>query len=385
MMNDLQKFYNLPEISFIEGITYESILNEMIADFQTKYAEETGKEIILQDGDKEHIHLKIVAGQFFQMYQQLDYAAKMNLLKYSTGAYLEHLGAFKKVFPQEPRAAVCKVRFNLSEIRKEIVYIPKGTRVTAGDGVYFATNDYAEIPAGAPYADIDCTCEEAGTIGSNYVPGQIEVIVDPVPYVESVANVTKSEGGADRESEKSFRERIFLAPSSYSVAGPADAYEYWIKQYNSAAIEDIKIHETTEAVVDIRLLLLGGVLPGEAFCSGCVKYLRENPIIPLTDKISVSAPDVAEYSLKATYYIAKADIGNADIIRESIEKAKDTYLSWQKTKIGRDINPDALTEFVRAAGGKRIVIESPVFTIIPETSVAEEQSVEFVYGGLEDD
>lgn len=211
------------------------------------------------------------------------------------------------------------------------------------------------------------------------------MIVDPVPYVESVANITESEGGSDRESEKSFRERIFLAPSSYSVAGPADAYEYWIKQYNSAAIEDIKIHEATESAVDIRLLLLGGTLPSTAFCSGCVKYLRENPIIPLTDKISVSAPDVVEYRLKAIYYIAKADIGNADIICESIEKAKDAYLSWQKTKIGRDINPDALTEFVRAAGGKRIVIESPIFTIIPETSVAEEQSVEFVYGGLEDD
>lgn len=385
MMNDLQKFYNLPEISFIEGITYEGILNEMVVDCQEKYEEETGQKITLCDGDKEYIHLKIVAGQFFQMYQQLDYAAKMNLLKYSTGAYLEHLGALKKVFPQEPQAAVCKVRFNLSEIRKEIVYIPKGTRVTAGDGVYFATNDYAEIPPGASYTDIDCTCEEAGAIGSNYVSGQIEVIVDPVPYVESVANITESEGGSDRESEKSFRERIFLAPSSYSVAGPADAYEYWIKQYNSAAIEDIKIHEATESAVDIRLLLLGGTLPSTAFCSGCVKYLRENPIIPLTDKISVSAPDVVEYRLKAIYYIAKADIGNADIICESIEKAKDAYLSWQKTKIGRDINPDALTEFVRAAGGKRIVIESPIFTIIPETSVAEEQSVEFVYGGLEDD
>ncbi len=385
MMNDLQRFYNLPEISFTEGITYESILNEMIADFQMKYEEETGREITLREGDKEHIHLRVVAGQFFQMYHQLDYAAKMNLLKYSAGAYLEHLGAFKKVFPQEPQAAVCKVRFHLSEIRREIVYIPKGTRVTAGDGVYFATDEYTEIPAGASYADIGCTCEETGTVGNNYSPGQIEVLVDPVPYVESVANITEPEGGSDKESEKSFRERIFLAPSAYSVAGPADAYEYWIKQYNSAAIEDIKIHETAESAVDIRLLLLGGILPDEAFCSDCVKYLKENPVIPLTDKISASAPDIVGYSLKATYYIAKADIGNVDIIRESIEGAKDAYLNWQKTKIGRDINPDALTEFVRAAGGKRIAIESPKFTVVPETSVAAEQSVEFVYGGIEDD
>ena len=157
------------------------------------------------------------------------------------------------------------------------------------------------------------------------------------------------------------------------------------KQYNSAAIEDVKIHEPLEAVVDIRILLRDGALPSQSFCNDCLKYLKDHPIIPLTDNVYVSAPDVEKYSLKATYYIARSDINNIKVIQESIEAAKDTYLSWQKTKIGRDINPDALTEFVRAAGGKRVVIESPVFTMIPETSIAIEDSVEFIYGGVEDD
>lgn len=385
MANEIQKLYNLPEISFIEGITYEGILNEMVADFETKYTEETGRKIKLRPGDKEHIHLRVLAGQYYQMYQQLDYAAKMNLLKYSKGDFLKHLGAFKKTFIQEPRAAAVKVRFTLSEVRKDVIYIPEGTRVTAGDGVYFATDDYAEVAAGESYADVACTCETAGDIGNNYQPGTIEIIVDPVPYVKSVVNVTKSDGGSGEESEESFRERIFLAPSSYSVAGPADAYEYWVKQYNSAAIEDVKIYEPVEAVVDIRILLQGGALPSETFCSGCLQYLKDNPIIPLTDNNYVLPPDVVGYDLKATYYISRSDINNVKSIQDSIEAAKDTYLNWQRTKIGRDLNPDALIEFVRAAGGKRCVIESPVFTVIPETSVAQEKTVEFVYGGIEDD
>ena len=385
MANERQKLYNLPEISFIEGITYEGILNEMVADFETKYTEETGRKIKLRPGDKEHIHLRVLAGQYYQMYQQLDYAAKMNLLKYSKGDFLKHLGAFKKTFIQEPRAAAVKVRFTLSEVRKDVIYIPEGTRVTAGDGVYFATDDYAEVAAGESYADVTCTCETAGDIGNNYQPGTIEIIVDPVPYVKSVVNVTKSDGGSGEESEESFRERIFLAPSSYSVAGPADAYEYWVKQYNSAAIEDVKIYEPVEAVVDIRILLQGGALPSETFCSGCLQYLKDNPIIPLTDNNYVLPPDVVGYDLKATYYISRSDINNVKSIQDSIEAAKDTYLNWQRTKIGRDLNPDALIEFVRAAGGKRCVIESPVFTVIPETSVAQEKTVEFVYGGIEDD
>ena len=385
MQNEISKLYNLPDISFVDDISYEKILNEMIADYEKKYQEATGRKVTLRPGDKEHIHLRIEAGQYFQMYQILDNAAKMNLLKYSKGYFLRHLGAFKKTFIQEPKPAVVTARFTLSEIRKDVIYIPQGTRVTAGDGVYFATDDYAEVKAGDSFVDVDCTCETVGEVGNEYIVGQIETIVDPVPYVSSVSNITKSDGGTGEESEDSFRERIFLAPSSYSVAGPADAYEYWVKQYNSAAIEDVKIYEPTEAVVDIRILLVGGALPSKTFCSGCLEYLRENPIIPLTDNDLVAAPDVVNYNLKAVYYIARSDLNNIKVIQESIEAAKETYLNWQRTKIGRDINPDALTEFVRAAGGKRVVITSPVFTPIPETSIAIEKTVEFVYGGIEDD
>ena len=385
MQNEISKLYNLPDISFVDDISYEKILNEMIADYEKKYQEATGRKVTLRPGDKEHIHLRIEAGQYFQMYQILDNAAKMNLLKYSKGNFLRHLGAFKKTFIQEPKPAVVTARFTLSEIRKDVIYIPQGTRVTAGDGVYFATDDYAEVKAGDSFVDVDCTCETVGEVGNEYIVGQIETIVDPVPYVSSVSNITKADGGTGEESEDSFRERIFLAPSSYSVAGPADAYEYWVKQYNSAAIEDVKIYEPTEAVVDIRILLVGGALPSKTFCSGCLEYLRENPIIPLTDNDLVAAPDVVNYNLKAVYYIARSDLNNIKVIQESIEAAKETYLNWQRTKIGRDINPDALTEFVRAAGGKRVVITSPVFTPIPETSIAMEKTVEFTYGGIEDD
>ena len=383
--NEIQKLYDLPEISFIDDITFDEILEEMISDYESFYEEKTGQKITLRPGDKEYIHIRIEAAQYYQMYLKLDNSAKMNLLKYSKGDFLKHLGAFKKTFIDQPKAAIVTARFTLSGIRKDVIYIPAGTRITAGDAIYFETDEYAEISAGAEYVDIPCTCQTVGTVGNDYIVGQISTIVDPVPYVAAVSNITKSEGGTGEESEESFRERIFLAPSSYSTAGPADAYEYWVKQYNSAAIEDVKIHEPEEAIVDIRILLKGGEIPSQTFCDGALAYLKENPIVPLTDNDQVAPPDIVNYKLKATYYIARSNINNIASIQESIEGAKETYLNWQKTKIGRDINPDALTEFVRAAGGKRVAIESPVFTRIPETSIAIESEVEFVYGGVEDD
>ena len=115
MANEISKLYNLPDISFVDDITYEQILNDMVADYETKYQEITGRKITLRPGDKEHIHLRIEAGQYYQMYQIMDNAAKMNLLKYSKGNFLRHLGAFKKTFIQEPKPAVVTARFTLSE------------------------------------------------------------------------------------------------------------------------------------------------------------------------------------------------------------------------------------------------------------------------------
>ena len=67
-------------------------------------------------------------------------------------------------------------------------------------------------------------CTENGVGGNELLPGQVNVLVDLIPYVESVSNTTKTSGGADLESDESLAERIFLAPSGYSVAGPDDAY-----------------------------------------------------------------------------------------------------------------------------------------------------------------
>lgn len=384
---DIQQLYDIPDISFIDGITVDSIISEMIADYEKKYEELTKKEITLRPADKDTILMNIYAGKFYQLYERLDFSAKMNLLKYSRGDFLKHLGAMKKTFLNEPKSAVTIARFHLEEVRPDLVYIPAGTRITAdaADGIYFATDSYAEIPPGTKTVDISCTCETQGEIGNGYIEGQLDIIVDPIPYVSGVENITKTEGGAGEETDDEFRERIFLAPSSFSTAGPADAYEYWVRQYNSAAIEDVKIYEPTDAIVDVRVLLKGGELPSAAYCEKVKEYLLQNPVVPLTDNSIVAAPDVVKYNLKATYYISRRHTNNLETIKAAIEEAKDEYLLYQRSGIGRDLNPDVLIEFVRAAGGKRVVIESPSFQVVRETSVAQENNVEFVFGGLEDD
>ena len=67
------------------------------------------------------------------------------------------------------------------------------------------------------------------------VVGQINTLVDPIAYISSVSNTTASTGGTDTEDDENYRERIQLAPESFSVAGSEGAYIYWARSAHQAS------------------------------------------------------------------------------------------------------------------------------------------------------
>lgn len=76
MANDIQKLYDLPEISFIDDLTADTLLEEMISDFQEKYNELTGEYEVLGEFDKYRILLNAVALKNYQVCQYIDRAGK---------------------------------------------------------------------------------------------------------------------------------------------------------------------------------------------------------------------------------------------------------------------------------------------------------------------
>lgn len=384
MSADVQNLFNLPDISVIDDVDIETMKNELVRDYEDAYKAETGESITLYPADKDRLKLNIVANKLFQAYQCIDNGFRMNFLRYSYGDYLKHLGANRKIYKQEARPAVTVLRFSIQEPRAQVTAIPKGKRATAGDNIFFMTDDYAEIQAGELSVDVAATCTQAGTAGNKYIAGQINALADKIPYITGVVNVSESTGGSDEESDAAFRERIYLAPSTYSTAGTEDAYIYWVRQYNSAAIEDVKVRTDENSIVDIRIVLANGELPGKAFLDGLKSYLTSD-VKPLTDKINVSAPDVVEYNLDFTYYIGRSNKENVEVIQASAQEAASEWSAWQKTHIGADINTDMLIEYLRAAGVKRAVIRTPVYTAINDTQIAVVKNITAAYGGLEND
>lgn len=309
----------------------------------------------------------------------------MALLKYSYGDYLENIGALKGIARNKGAAAKTRLRFTLSAARPGTTMIKEGIRVTASDGVYFKTIDILEIPAGQLYGEVNAECREIGIKGNGYEIGEIKTLVDPIAYVDKVENISISEGGADLESDENLAERIFLAPASWSTAGPDDAYRYWIRTFNPA-ITDVMVRSDIPGEVDIFFILQDGKLPEETMVTELEQYLKNEEIRPLTDQVIVRAPGIQEYEIDLTYYINRSDRARASAINEQVKEAVQKYIVWQREKIGRDINPDQLRKMLLLAGAKRLEIREPQFSAIEQASIAlPDEEVQILYGGIEDD
>lgn len=383
-IDDLKSIKDYPDISFIENYTVEKLEADMVGWFREKRKEITGEEITLSDADDRKIILQTGAYFIFHGYMYLDNAGKMGLLKYSRGEFLENLGALKHIYRKEATKATTTVRFHVNQARNVATGIPEGTRITAGDGLYFATDTYAEIKSGEMYVDTVATCTIAGEAGNVYGIGELSTIVDPVAFIDTVENITAPRNGADIESDESLKQRIYIAPAAYSAAGTSDAYTYFVKEFNPD-ISDVKIISPEPCIVVVRYLLKEGEIPQEESINALQEYLSRPSIKPVTDKIQVMAPDLVNYQINLKYFINASDRNQANVIQGKVQEAVSNYVIWQKSKMGRDINPSELMRRIMTAGAKRAEINQPVFTVVADEAVASVQKQTLIYGGLEDD
>ena len=368
---------NLPSLSFAERdpatietnilTTVEALLGRTLA-----------------RADPLRLFLMGVEAIIVQQRELIDQAAKMNLLAYATGAYLDNIGVLVGTDRLLASAATTTLKFTLSAARTAATTIPEGTRATAGDGVLFALNENTIIPAGETTITARATCTTTGAAGNGYAPGEIKTIVDPVPFVAAVVNTTATEGGADTESDDDYRERIHEAPEKLSTAGPAAAYEYYAKTA-SALIIAAPAFRASPGVVRVRPLLKGGELPGTEILDAVSAVLNDKTIRPLTDKVLVEAPEKVSYNVNLKYWIDRDDATGAVAIEKAVTNAVNEFVTWEKSKLGRDINQTELYYRIRAAGAKRAVITEPVDTVVGEEQVAIADSITVTLGGLEDD
>ncbi|RAV18839.1 baseplate assembly protein [Paenibacillus contaminans] len=368
---------DLPDIQFVDEDVGNTLQNLI-----TTYEAISGRT--LYPGDPVRIFLHAIASIIVQQRVLINQTAKSNLLRYATDAILDHLGAFSETTRLQASSALTTLRFTLSAPQSWSVGIPMGTRVTSlGDPkLYFSTTTYAEVAVGATTVEVLAICNQQGVVGNGFLVGQINRIVDPLPFIVSASNVTISSGGAEREDDEAYRQRIRTAPESFSVAGPEGAYQYWAKTASSSIV-DIAIESPAAGEVRIVPLLANGELPSSEILAKVLEICNDKRIRPLTDHVTAAAPSPQNYTLDITYWIDQERIVEATAIQTAITNAVSEYVSWQKERLGRAINPSELIRRAMIAGALRVDVTSPVYTTIGETEVAIASSTTVTFGGFE--
>lgn len=239
---------------------YKTIITEL----------EKGAGEPLYPGDERRIFGEALVPVFVALYNSLNDVGRQTLLRYARGEVLDAIGERQDVKRLEGTPAKTTMRFSVSTPQEKNIIIPKWTKVTPDSENYFATDEIAVLQAGAYSVEVPTSAVSNGTKFNGYAAGTITTIVDLIPYIESVTNLTETAGGDDgepytTEGDNRLRERIRLAPAKRSTAGPEQAYIYWAMTADSSIIDARAVSETetisrTLTVYDGHAFIGGGRL-----------------------------------------------------------------------------------------------------------------------------
>ena len=263
-MSNIAEFADIPEYSVTGNLTLQDVSNLVTEIYTRNYKAVNGTAPPLNKADPIMLTLQSMTELYYMMMQVAEKRTRCALLKTATGAELDNMGLPFGVKRNGATYATVTVRFSLSAALKTVAMIPQGTRVRTAAGVYFATMDYAQIDIGKTYVDVLAQAEVVGAGSNDIPPGVVDTLVDAIPYVAAVENTDTSSGGADVESDDSLTRRIWLSPTTYSCAGPKDAYEFWAMSFRSDVESAIAVSPRNVAcTVYIFFMLTGGKIPSD--------------------------------------------------------------------------------------------------------------------------
>jgi len=356
-----------------------------------------------------------------QVNQNIDAAGKGSLLFFAGEDTVEHIGYLygdrgKRL---EDSFSLTTIRYTLSVALDFVTIIPKGSRVTADNKIFFATKEVLEIPAGELTGEVEAECLTAGIVGNGFGIGTIKNIVDRVPFVSSVVNITPSTGGVEVESVEAYKERLRILPESFSTAGPNGAYEFWARTANPGIIDSkvwlpelnmqsfaeflapwgitntegfynaifnyFRTSGTGPGNVNITILMKDGELPSDEIINQVDETLSARTRRPLTDFVHVIKPTPIDFNVNFKFWIDTERATEATSIIEAVNRVVEEYITWQKSMLGLDILPDKLHKLVMDCGVKRLQIIQPVFKVLKPNEVAQfDGNKSVIFEGLED-
>ena len=339
----------------------ETVLAEMIEDYESR----TGKT--LQPAHIERLLINSFAYRETLTRQQINEAYRQQHVRFATGLMLDLCGDDVNTPRLEASAARCTLRFSATEFVGE-VNIPIGTLVSVGD-VVFSTIEQGQLNTNHTQQDLQAACTQTGERGNGWSVGQINTLQSTLTGASQITakNISIPMGGAATETDDAYRERVLLAPESFSVAGSVGAYEYWARAV-SPAICDVYVANAVDSTgnaiggtVAITVLTKTG-LPERELLTQIYNEVSGEKKRPLCDTVVVNAPETVDYTLNAELVLFTG--ANALEVKTAAEQAWESYETRRREKLGGDIVPFDVMSVLKVAGVYNVNLIAPTLRVI---------------------
>lgn len=319
----------------------------LIADSEVEFSNtvaiwEALAEKTLIPGQPDYLLASILAYNKYLLIQRCNAAFVNMLLDYAAAPNLDYLVALLGVVRTSAQPATCSLQFTLVSGHGDVT-IPAGTRVSSSDGLaVFAVDEDTLVSTGIDEISCFATCQTDGIIGNDYEIGAISTIMDVQPWLSACENTDVTASGVDVESDNELRDRSKLAPASFSVAGPKEAYIYFTKSV-SPLICDVAVISSTEDIsvapgeVDIYPLLDNGAIPNSSMISNIQAALSADTIRPLTDTVIVAAPTKIEFEIVLNIIKLSSYPESSTVLIDAINLLLISYRVSKWSKLGQDI------------------------------------------------
>ncbi|OAM37066.1 baseplate assembly protein [Eikenella sp. NML080894] len=330
------------------------------------YEQRAGK--VLQPAHIERLLINTFAYREHLLRQQVNEAYRQQHPRFATGLMLDLCGDDVSTPRLQAQPALTTLRFTAVLSGLEQIAVPKGTRVNAGQ-TSFVTTEAALLTAAQSSAEVAAECTESGSVGNGWSVGQINSLAERLhPTIDvAVSNTTVSAGGVEIEGDEAYRERVLLAPESFSVAGPVGAYQYWARQA-SPAVMDVHVANDTDGGgqpiggrVAVTVLAKDG-LPNAELIGKIQAALSAEKRRPLCDTVVVKAPTAVDYTLDAELTLFTGT--DARTAKAAAEQAWAAYEAARRSRLGLDIVPLDIQTALKVAGVYNVVLHNLPLTVV---------------------
>ena len=168
----------------------------------------------------------------------------------------------------------------------------------------------------------------------------------------------------DGETDTALRQRVQLAPHSFSVAGPELAYVYWARTADADVADATAVSPTPGQVVVTVLSASGTGVPGAGVLDA-VTDLLTGPVRPLTDEVIVQPATLVPFAIEAQLTVF-AGPDQALLLQTALDSLG-THLASAR-KLGRDVTRSALIAALHVANVQKVELLSPVADIAIDPS-----------------